>query len=356
MLLSKKLTFYFVFSVLLVAAFAFIVTPAMAEVVKVTAQVTERVNAAAGSPPVQGKRVVTIKYSVNAWPELKKADITTNGTAALADGVGFEKVDAKTFRLTFLGTTNGVTDANISSIQIDGYAQVAGSALNGDSDGLVADPVTKPAARTINAAANHLAGGAYLVIAGNNTPVNNASVFPTLPALTPAITKRSWADHDGVAADAAMPDLYTLFQVNGGGTLNLSVKYNHDRDDGTTPMVRFGSLTGDPLAPNADHGRNQRWVVINEVMWAYDNARVGQTDKIRQQWIELHNRSTRPFPYAGLILTSFKAFPAPKAETDRLSNIPSYTNTWSMADKGKHGNSGDTDAESGNYRITKRCN
>ena len=159
--LSNKLTFSLVFSVFLVAAL--VAAPAMAQVM-VTAQVTERVNQAAGPPIVQGKRVVTIKYSVNAWPELKKSDITTDGSKALDDGVVFAKVDAKTFKLTFLGSADGATtDASISSIQIDGYEQVSGSDLNSDSNSLVADPVVQPAARTIAVAKGHLASGAFLM-------------------------------------------------------------------------------------------------------------------------------------------------------------------------------------------------
>ena len=70
--LSNRLTFSLIFSVVLVALFAFTIAPAMAQVA-VTAQVTEIVAAVqadtTATPPVvavQAKRVVTIKYSIDA--------------------------------------------------------------------------------------------------------------------------------------------------------------------------------------------------------------------------------------------------------------------------------------------------
>ena len=77
-------------------------------------------------------------------------------------------------------------------------------------------------------------------------------------------------------------------------------------------------------------------------MWAYDNALVGQATRGDQQWIEIHNRSTTPYAYANIRLSTSKAHPAPAAETDRLSNNPAYNNTWSITSKGQHGNSGGT--------------
>ncbi len=343
--LSNRLTFSLIFSVVLVALFAFTVAPAMAQV-EVTAEATETVtNVDTAGSVVRGKRVVTITYSQDAWPAPTKADITTDGTTALAEDVAFAKVNNKTFTLTFLGSEDGTSDANISAIKLSGYEAISTADLNADAAELVADPVTDPEPREFQVSSDHLGGGSYLVITNNNTAIDNTSVFPTLPVVDPEIVKRAWFDHDGDAdttdgtGDGAMPDLYSLFQVNGGGTLNLSVVYDHDAD-GNTPMVRFGSVTGDPAAPDATHNRNARYVVMNEVMWAYDNQHVGAAARTQEQYIELLNRSTTPFPYANIILTTSKTFPAPPAETDRFSNIPSFTNTWNITGKGQHGNSG----------------
>ena len=74
MRLSNKSTFSLVFSVLLVALFAFIATPAMAQV---TATVVGRPAVAAGEdddPPASGV-FVTITFSEDLNPKLKKADL-----------------------------------------------------------------------------------------------------------------------------------------------------------------------------------------------------------------------------------------------------------------------------------------
>ena len=136
-----------------------------------------------------------------------------------------------------------------------------------------------------------------------------------------------------VSAETEMPDLYSHFQIGGGGTINLRV----NKPTGTD---RIG-------------GSNGREVLINEVMWAYDNALVGQAVHTQQQWLELRNMKTTPIAYSRIILTTSKAHPAPAAETDRLSNNPAYDNTWSITSKGQHGNSGGTAADGGVLPFAK---
>ena len=108
--LSNRLTFSLVFSVLLVALFAFIATPAMAQV---TATVV-------GAAPDDGGVVVTITFSENLSPKLKKADLTANGTDALAGTIAFAETNAKTYTLTDTAGTS-------ITFQMPGY-QLAGNA------------------------------------------------------------------------------------------------------------------------------------------------------------------------------------------------------------------------------------
>ena len=311
MRLSNKSTFSLVFSVLLVALFAFIATPAMAQV---TATVV-------GSPAaIDGENrtgvVVEITFSENLNPELKKIDLTDGNDAALGEAIVFSKVSANIYRLKHV-TEMGIT------FRMPGFLLDGGADIRVDAS---ADDVPTPVMLTNDPL--YLAGRGYVVViradAGTAIPTFGAdTVFPTLPAGTPAI---NWGD---VSADeAAMPDLYALFAVEGGGTINLRLN-----------KVPAADATGDP---ERDGDPNSRSVVINEVMWAYDNALVGQATRTRQQWIEISNRQTKPRLLTQLQLTTSKAFPAPDAETDRLSNNPAYNNTWNITGKGQHGNSGGT--------------
>ena len=290
MRLSNKSTFSLVFSVLLVALFAFIATPAMAQV---TATV---VGAEAG----MGVKV-TITFSENLSPTLKKADLTDAAGDALADGIVFSSGNDKTYTLT--NTANAAI-----AFRIPGYALVT-----------VTKMATVPVVLSFDPA--YLAGRGYGVVirgaAGVEIPTFGVNaVFPTLPAGTPAVR---WGN---VSAETAMPDLYSHFQIGGGGTINLRVNKPTGSD-------RIG-------------GENGREVVINEVMWAYDDALVGQAVRTQEQWLELRNLRTTPIAYSRIRLTTSKAFPAPTAQTDRLSNNPAYNNTWSITSKGQHGNSGAT--------------
>ena len=309
MRLSNKSTFSLVFSVLLVALFAFIATPATAQVVvTVEGKVTD---------PAGGV-IATLKYSVDASPKPTKADL-----AGLTEDatVTVKEVNAKEFT---------VTDSDSLTIDIDlpGYESIAVATTN-------------TVARPLVVSEDHLAGRGYMIV--TDTGRTDA---PTFQATAPA--RRNWSDH---SADD-MPDLYAHFQIDGGGTINLKLIETSTEDP--NPNVRVGSRKGDANTPDAAHNRNQRQVVINEVMWAYDNALVGQLTRGDQQWIEIHNRSTTPYAYANIRLSTSKAFPAPAAETDRLSNNPAFNSTWSITGRGQHGNSGGTaSTQTGVFPFTK---
>ena len=206
---------------------------------------------------------------------------------------------------------------------------------NNDSGQLVVDPDYIPPV--------FFTSGSYLIVAANREDINNGTVYPTFPTIAEpnAIKKVAWTD---VSDEAAMPDLYALFAD--GGTLNLRVNVS-----GTTN--RLGSEKADGTYDD-DHGRNQRQVVINEVMWGNDERFLGSADETREQWIELYNRGTTTIDLSDIKLTTSKEFPGPPSETDRLSNLPSFSNIWEIKGKGQHGNSGSPRREFKSMQRVKR--
>ena len=365
--LSNRLTFSLIFSVVLAAAFALTVAPAMAQTT-VTVSATHTPDTASTDTDEE-ELVVKFTYSRDAWPEPVAADFTVDDTA-LTETQKFAKVgdDKKNYTIT-IEDEGSVVDLNLAGwLDVDVATSGAGTTadpivitITPDSTaGTPGTPFVSTADTAATAmlvvAADYLAPDAFLVISNNETTIDNGNVYPTLPTITPPIVKRAWHTHDGVDDDnATMPDLYALFQVNGGGTLNLSAMYDNDNNT-ATDMVRFGSFNPNPDGDAAtddgkyetDYGRNQRWLVINEVMWAYDNQHVGTAARTQEQWIEVLNRSTRPFPLEGIVLTTKKnpsGMPADvnaKAETDRLSTFASFTNAWTAL-KGQHGDSDEAD-------------
>ncbi len=184
-------------------------------------------------------------------------------------------------------------------------------------------------------------GLGYAIVVADKT-----AAVPTLPSNSPPyeITKVDWSE----VSDESMPNLWTLFE--GPGTLNLRV----NEPGGSTN--RLGSKTADDTYDD-DHERNQRQLVINEVMWAEDETFVGDATRItEQQWIEVYNRTTSPIAFnapveaapppgteptysSDIKFTTSNAFPGPEPETDMLSNVPFYDLTWNINSKGQHGSS-----------------
>ena len=155
--------------------------------------------------------------------------------------------------------------------------------------------------------------------------------FPTLPVDTTAVRWGAVSDEDD------MPNLYDHFRLRPGGTINLRLN-----EPGNTNRVGSKGDHDNNADTAEDYddklGRNQRQVVINEVMWARDNRFVGRNNlRTREQWIELRNMTTTPRAYSDIRLTTSKDHPAPAAETDRLSNVPAYNNTWDILGKGSDG-------------------
>ena len=369
--MSHKWTFS-IFSVLLVVAFAFVATPAMA-ITTVTAQVTEIVaNDNTAGSEVQGKKVVTIKYSENADPAPVITGPDNTNTPADDDTdddvLALTRVDAKTYTLTFLGPADGTAAAVIPTLTLTGYVPLAGL------DAHVIDATTP--ANSTNAVTdfvlnvNTLAGKGYAIIATyypkeedgsagdtaitatvsgtTNIDVSGATngSFPTLPTnlgvfSTTApinldgLVRRSWDDHYGATTTDLMPDLWAHFQQGHRGTLDLTVVQGDTAPiDGTFTTAG----TGNENAATRVGDANARTVVINEVMWARDKSQVGGIGELREQWIEIYNTKTTPVPFENIRFTLSNAHPAPtNVSTDRLSTNPSYTNVWDLTGKGEHG-------------------
>ena len=113
-------------------------------------------------------------------------------------------------------------------------------------------------------------------------------------------------------------------------------------------------------------------IVINEVMWAVDEARIGTSSKITDhQWIELYNNSAESVAIADILLGFTPGSPAPdttnkldaKKWTDRLSNVVKYrlstgiTNGWRLGtNHGQNGNSNGGKQFISMYRRINRLN
>ncbi|MYI93484.1 lamin tail domain-containing protein, partial [Candidatus Poribacteria bacterium] len=317
----------FVLSFLLVATFVFVAVPVKA-IVEIT---VDGEHTAGTSPPTDSTTIITLTYNVTPDPKPTVEDfVLLNPSTDVTFSEGDDN-NPKTYQITW---TN--VDATTSiDFTLAGYQNfIVSNIIDGTT--------LEFSGRSLTHATNYLAGLGYAIIAGNNTALA-AGVYPTLPALRApdTINKVAWSS---VSSEALMPDIYTLFAD--GGTLNLRVNV-----PGTTN--RLGSQLEDD-SYDEDTNRNQRQVVINEVMWAYDENFRGTTDNLfREQWIELYNRGTTPIAFSDIRLTTSKQDPGPPAETDRLSNIPSYTITWDILERGQHGSSGNPRRE---FKSMQRIN
>ena len=321
-----------------VAVLAIICTPVMATVT-VTAQVTEVVAASTGPPIVQGKKVVTIKYSEVADPAPTLDDFTTDGTEKLSAAVAADSDTLSvaiagggdTFTLTFLGPVDGSEAPIIPTLKLTGYD------MNDSLEGQSGDLATASAEK-FELELNTIGGKGYAIIADytneDNSPndlsdlANDPAENPRLPVLDApdTILRSSWSNH----SNEPMPNLRNLFTRHPGGTINLKVQ--------NSSGVKVGET---------------RDVMINEIMWAIDEYFVGTGNEAREQWIEIWNTRTTPVALDQIRLTTSKQYPGPDEETDRVSNIPDYITSWELI--GQDGNSNPNDLKEfiSMYRIKK---
>ena len=348
----KTLVFNPIFCILLMTTFIFVAMPAMADPVEITisgeftADDTE-------TTAVDERLVVKLEYNVEPDPALTADDLTFDfGLGSMAPSVPFaegDDNDPKTYFITWSGDiTTAISDNENPGFILRGYEITVVTALDPFTVAYFEIPLVAPGAPTAITDSKLVPNAGYLPGLGYALVVaDNAAAVPTLPsnAAPYEIIKASWSNF----SDVSMPNLWTLFQ--GGGTLNLRVN-----EPGTTN--RLGSKQEDDTYDD-DVGRNQRQVVINEVMWAEDGSFVGDaTGVVREQWIEIYNRTTTPIAFAEpsasvefdignnpitysseIKFITSNVFPGPDPETDMLSNVPFFDLTWAINTKGQHGSS-----------------
>ncbi len=139
------------------------------------------------------------------------------------------------------------------------------------------------------------AGGYIVYVRDENNPPHFGTSNPMI---------EEWSD---------MPNLYTLFAENGGGSLQLNVM-----------------------------GVTARQVVFSEVMWAVDEGQVGQDGYDANQWIEVHNRTANAISTTSISFAVKDGRPALAQGTDLVSNVVGGGNAW-IRTKGQNGNSGAAD-------------
>ena len=351
------------FNLLLIAVFALVTTPVMAAIVEISITGNTSTNVEAAGKKVgwtpddpsttdinEGAYVIKLTYSVAPDPVPTKDDITTTppSGATFRLGQGTDN-NSRTYYLIWEKLVSTPPPVTFTLL---GYKPVRAEKNSGNNNiDLSGDGVTSGNNKKLVLADRHIPGLGYAIVAANNTAIAS-TIKPTLPTINApnAIIKVKWTDtltdppptDDGtptgtpvseILANVPMPDLYTF--LVGGGSLNLRVN-----EPGTEN--RLGSKN-DEGEYDDDHNRNNREVIINEVMWAQDQSKIGNpTEIVLEQWIELYNRTTTPIAFSDMKLTALTreggGFPAPPTETDLLSNVKDYGNTWNLGDHlGKHG-------------------
>ncbi len=326
----KRLVLNPVFCFLLITTFIFVATPAMAIVqIGVTGTYTDD-NTDTGETN-ERQIVVRLEYSHEPFPKPTISDLTLVSSAAVTFGEGTDN-NPRTYFITFsdLGSNTNPTFTLTGYLVVTATGSATGVEFTYPDPDSTDDPpplIPLPGNKLVHDT-DYLPGLGYAIIASNNDPIETGS-FPTLPRINPpnAIIKVVWTD---VSNETSMPDLYQFFAD--GGTLNLRVN-----EPGTTN--RLGSKKADDTY-DENHQRNGRQVVINEVMWAYDDSFLGDPDNyVREHWIELYNRGTTPIAFSDIRLSTSIQIPGPPAETDMLSNVSDYANIWEITGKGQHGQS-----------------
>ncbi len=321
--LSHKLTFS-LFSVLLIAAFILVATPAMAqETVSYYAAGTVGADATTA-----GKWIVTFKFDMGgsfpnnkdvftsfstADPPVKEYNISLGGTTLTEAEFGNVTFDGKKLTVpipaadppTALGSAGLV-------FTIQGYNAITSITAN----------IAEDAAVDLVVASDHLAGKAYRVYARTAGSTNKASPDAGAPHLPTGIDAVQFPEETAGTTNPDLPDDFEVFFNVGGGTIDLNI--DNPAANGTTKIKK-----------------DSKHIIINEIMWAVDNSQVGQAGFTYQQWIEVYNRTSIPVPDSAIKFAFINnTFPAPPIEdgtSDRISNIAGYQNVWNPPIKGSSG-------------------
>ncbi len=293
--LSNRLTFSLVFSVLLVAAFAFVVAPAMAlETVTYFAKLTPATAEAAGRWEVTFKfseggsfskaNFATVEETVSADDPLVTTTTTTPNITLDNTPLTEPQFEAVTYasnKLTVPIAAGATSDSNLI-FTVTGYDEI---------DPIIEDRAENDAVPLV-VPTTHFGPKAYRVYVKTTANL----VMPS--DVTPIEL-------------ANMPDLEYFFNVK-GGTIDLNV---------------------------TDTAKDSRHIIINEVMWAVDNSFIGRDESKAQQWIEIYNRTSIPVAFDAITFNFMDdTFPPPATvagTSDRLSNIAGRQNIWTV--KGSSG-------------------
>ena len=178
---------------------------------------------------------------------------------------------------------------------------------------------------TLTLAGGYIGGKTYVVYIRGTDATTGTVPNPILPS---SITSNDGSNDRHPDASANSQLVRTIFSGAGGNSNiampNLEEFFNVG--GGTIDLVVDGAAKWD--------------VVINEIMWAVDDSKIGQDGYTNQQWIEVYNRKTTPVPAPSFVFTD-DTFPASSVTTtnavDRISNIQGHQNIWKPPIKGSSG-------------------
>ena len=217
------------------------------------------------------------------------ADLIYSISPTLPKGLNF---DAKTRALT--GTPEGEMAEKVYT-----YKVMDGTGTDARSDTIpffISVKATTPATPPPSAATT-VADKGYVVYVRD---LDNAPDFGTA-----TVALAEWS---------AMPNLYTFFTQNEGGSLQLNV----------------AGIT------------DARKVIMTEVMWAVDNRKKGQDSYHGNQWIEVYNQSGATINVSDISFMTKQGRPALAQGSDLISNVVGGGSAW-IQTKGQNGDSGAAD-------------
>ena len=247
---------------------------------------------------------VTVTYTVAPADPLTLDGITVTGGTKR----NFDKNSANTvYTLTVDPTDPSPGATGTLTVSVGQYSQafsIPGTEVVVDDTPDDTDtPTVDPNAPTSITLDRGMDARGYLVVAPTGAVTDGAATSGLPSDVMPEIV--------------SLPDLEDI--LYGGGTIDVYVKKDSDRPD----------------------------VIVNEVMWAVDENKVGVEGYLTHQWIELYNNSDNAAPPESITLwlkpRAFSGAPSDKGgRTDRLSNVLRFGTTtgWQLStNHGQNGNS-----------------
>ena len=252
-------------------------------------------------PKGGGSFMVTVTYTVAPSDPLTLDGVSvTGGTKG-----SFNKSTDTVYTLTVDPTDPAPGVTGTLTVSVGQYSQdfsIPGTDVEDTPDDPDVPSVDPDAPTSITLSSGMDARG-YLVVAPTGAVTDGAATSGLPSDVTPEIV--------------SLPDLEDV--LYGGGTIDVYVEKDGDRPD----------------------------VIVNEVMWAVDENKVGVEGYLTHQWIELYNNSDNAAPAGSITLwlkpRAFSGAPSDKGgRTDRLSNVLRFGTTtgWQLGtNHGQNGNS-----------------